>query len=77
MSRMARSGLSSLDERDGFVAATGLADDVVPLFFEGLLEIEPDDGLVLGDHDAGGHRGRTFRGYRSSEQRSGILDPSE
>jgi hypothetical protein len=34
------------------VAAPGLADDLVTLFFEDLLEVETDDRLVLRDHDA-------------------------
>ena len=40
---------------DGFVAAAGLTDDLVPLLLHDLLEVEPDDGLVLGDHHAYGH----------------------
>src|SRR3546814_73436 len=38
------------------VATARLADDVVARFLEGLLEVQPDDGLVLGDHHARGHR---------------------
>ena len=56
MSRMARSGSSWPDQLDGLVAAAGLAHDLVALLLEGLLEVEADDGLVLGDHDAGRHR---------------------
>ena len=52
MSRIARSGLSVADELDGLVAAAGLADDFVALFLEDLLEVEPDDGLVLGEDDS-------------------------
>ena len=45
-----------LDELDGFVPAAGLAYDLVPLFLEGLLQVEADDGLVFGDDDTDGHR---------------------
>ena len=62
MSRMARSGSSSRDELDRLVAAAGLAHDLVALLLEGLLEVEADDGLVFGDHDADGHGGRSFGG---------------
>ena len=48
-------GLEIPHERDGFVAATGLTHDFITLFFEGLLEVEADDGLVFSDHDADGH----------------------
>ncbi|MDQ1011424.1 hypothetical protein QFZ82_005909 [Streptomyces sp. V4I23] len=41
---------------DGSLAVTGLADDRVPLFLEHLFEVEPDEGLVLGDDDAGRQR---------------------
>ena len=56
MSRMARSGSCSFTSCDGLVAAAGLGDDLVALLLEGLLEIEADDGLVLGDHDTGRQR---------------------
>ena len=49
-------GLEAPHQLDGFVAAAGLGDDLVPLFLEGFLEVEADDGLVLSDHDTGGHR---------------------
>ena len=52
MSRITRSGRSVAHELDGFVAAAGFADDVVALLLEELPEIEADDRLVLGDHDA-------------------------
>jgi hypothetical protein len=42
------------------VAPSGLADDLVALLLEGLLQVEADDGLVLGDDDAGS-QGRSFR----------------
>ena len=48
-------GLRAADQLDGLVAATGLADDVVALFLEGLAQVHPDDGLVLGDHDSQRH----------------------
>ncbi len=41
-------------ELDRLVASGGLADDLVALLLEELLEIEPDDRFVLGDHDACG-----------------------
>ncbi len=41
---------------DGLLTVTGLADDGVPLFFEHLFEIEPNQGLVLGDDDTGRQR---------------------
>ena len=56
MSRMATSGSCSRDQLDGLVAPAGLAHHLVALLLEGLLEVEADDGLVLGDHDAGRHR---------------------
>ena len=68
MSRMARSGLSVADELDGLVAAAGLADDLVALFLEDLLEVEPDDRLVLGEHDADG---RSVIGLGVGAQRGG------
>ena len=49
-------GLGVAHEIDGLVAAAGLADDFVALFLEDLLDVEPDDGFVLGEHD------RTFIG---------------
>ena len=55
MSRMARSGCELADQLDGLVAAAGLAHDLVALLLEGLLQVEADDGLVLGDDDTGGH----------------------
>src|SRR5206468_9112769 len=50
-------GRELLHERHGFVAAPGLPHDFVALFFEGLLQIEANDRLVLGDDDADGQRG--------------------
>src|SRR3954447_21672947 len=47
-------GTEVADELDGLVAASGLADDLVALLLEELLQVEADDGLVLGDHDPGG-----------------------
>ena len=46
-------GLRLADELDGLVAAAGLADDLVALFLEDLLQVEADDRLVLGDDDPG------------------------
>ena len=40
---------------DGLVAAAGLAHDLVALLLQGLAQVEPDDGFVLGDQDTGGH----------------------
>jgi hypothetical protein len=45
-----------LDELNGFVAATRLAHDLVPLLLEGFLEIETDDRFVFSDDDTDGHR---------------------
>jgi hypothetical protein len=45
--------LERADELHGLVAAPGLADDLEPLLLEELLEVEPDDRLVLGDDDTG------------------------
>ena len=43
-------------ELDRLVAAAGLADDLIALLLEKLLEIETNDGLVFGDHHSGlGH----------------------
>jgi hypothetical protein len=53
-------GLELAHELDGLVASAGLADDLVALLLEGLLQVEADDGLVLGDDDAGS-QGRSFR----------------
>jgi hypothetical protein len=50
-------GLQLADQIDGVVAATGLSHDFVPLFLEGLFQIETDDGLVLGDDDSDRHGG--------------------
>ncbi len=38
---------------DGFVAPAGLADDVIALLLEELLQVEADDRFVFGDHHAG------------------------
>ena len=54
-------GLELADELDRLVAAAGLADDVVALLLEELLEVEADDRLVLGDDDAGGRVGGSTR----------------
>ena len=70
MSRMATSGSSALTSVDGLVAPAGLAHDLVALLLEGLLEVEADDGLVLGDDDAGRHSGRTFRGWSVGADRT-------
>ena len=43
-------------EGDCLVAASGLADDQVALLLEGLLQIEADDRLILGEHDSDRHR---------------------
>ena len=41
---------------DGLLTVTGLTDDGVPLLLEHLFEVEPDQGLVLGDDDTGRQR---------------------
>lgn len=43
-------------ELDGRGTVTGLADDRVALFLQHLFEVEADEGLVLGDDDAGRQR---------------------
>ncbi|GAA3068570.1 hypothetical protein GCM10020000_61260 [Streptomyces olivoverticillatus] len=48
-------------QRHGRLAVARLAHDGVALFFEHLLEVEPDQGLVLGDHDTGGVRRGVLR----------------
>ncbi len=53
-------GLELAHELDRLVATTRLADDLVALLLEGLLQVEADDGLVLGDDDAC-CQGRSFR----------------
>ena len=73
-------GLQLTDELDRLVAPAGLADDVVTLLDEELLEVEADDRFVLGDDDAGtgdcvsrGHRGlaeTVQRAESSAEMRS-------
>ena len=52
-------GAELANEIDRVVAAAGLADDLVVLFFEDLLQVETDDRFVFGEHDAHGlvHRG--------------------
>ena len=56
-------------ELDRFVAAAGLADDLIALFFEELLEVEPDDRLVFGDHHAGAGVSGSHRGGRPGSAR--------
>ena len=41
-------------ELDRRLTVTRLADDLVVLFLEHLLEVEPDQRLVFGDHDTSG-----------------------
>ena len=62
-------GLQLAHELDRLVAAAGLADDLVALFLEDLLEIETDDRLVFGDHDAHGfaHRFGPLSGSLKTE----------
>ncbi len=89
MSRITRSGRSSSVSVDRLLPVLGLPDDVVPLFLEHLREVEADQRLVLGDHDAGctaggGHGeeaiedpGRSGIGYgllRQPGWRNGIRD---
>ena len=50
-----------LRQRDRLLTVGGFGDDDVALFFEHLLEVEPDQRLVLGDHDA-----TTVRSMRGS-----------
>ena len=54
-SRITRSGLCVRDQLDGIVAAAGLPYDVVALVEQDLLQIQPDDRLVLGDDHTPAH----------------------
>ena len=45
---------------DGVVAAASVADHLISLLLEGLLQVEADNGLVLGQHDP--HLRRRRRG---------------
>ena len=59
-------GAVLLDQLDRPLAVAGLAHDVIPLLAEHLGEVEPDQRLVLRDHDA---RARRASGAcRSREQ---------
>ena len=51
-----------LDQGHGFVAASRLPYDLVALLFEGLLEVEANDRLVLSNHHANGQRAAAFGG---------------
>src|SRR3954451_13046979 len=62
-------------ETDGGLAVSGLTDDLIAVFFEHLLEVKPDQALILCDHNAArglGHAHertrtrypRTYRGCR-------------
>ena len=51
MSRITRSGASSIARSHGLLPVTDLGDDLVPLLLEHLLEIETDECFVLGDED--------------------------
>ena len=56
MSRIDEVGTELADQLDRLVAAAGLADHLVALLLEDLLEVEADDRLVLGDDDTRGWR---------------------
>ena len=63
------------DQLDGFVAASGLADDLIPLLLHDLLEVEADDGLVFCDHETDCHGPRSLRIgqlFRTAPPPSGI-----
>ncbi len=69
------------DALDGGDAVTGLTDDLIAVFFEHLLEVQPDQGLILGDHNAArglGHaheRTRTrYSCIRPGRQQADLLD---
>ena len=51
MSRMTRSGSQLLGQPHRGLAVSRLADHVVALLDEHLPEVEPDQGLVLGDEN--------------------------
>ena len=65
---------------DGGLAVTGLADDVVPLLLEHLLEVEADERLVLGEQDAGGGHATRLATPKADRPpvalRSGLPPPS-
>ena len=48
-------GVVGADQVDGLVAAAGLPHHVIPFVQQDLLQIQPDDRLVLGDDHAPGH----------------------
>ena len=48
---MTRSGLSFGGLVDGLLPVADLGDDRVPLLLEHLLQVETDEGFVLGDQD--------------------------
>jgi hypothetical protein len=47
----------ALGEGDGALAVGGLADHDVAFLFEHLLEVEPDQRFVFGDHNSKGRLG--------------------
>ena len=51
-SRMTRSGRRAVSQLHGRLAVAGLGHDLVPLFLQHLLEVQADQRLILGDHDA-------------------------
>ena len=55
-SRITRSGRCSRASSTARLPVTGLTDDGVALLLQHLFEIETDQRLVLGDHDAGRQR---------------------
>ena len=61
--RQIRSQLAHQGDR--LVATTGLANDVVTLFLEGLTQVEANDRLILGDHNTNRHWRQSLRWCRS------------
>ena len=66
---MTRSGSVLPDQVHRLVPPAGLAHHVVTLVLEDLLQVEPDDGLILGDDHAPGHWDRSS-GLGRSEPRA-------
>src|SRR5205823_2399963 len=71
-------GLEVLHQLHGFVAAPGLAHDLVALLLQDLLQVEADDGLVLSDHHAHGQRLALLRswGYRERDSMTSLSSSS-
>ena len=69
--------LQLLGQFDRVLAVAGLADHVVALFAEHLHQVEPDQGLVLGDHDTRRGCRHPVRSERSSSPFSSFISLPE